>query len=75
MEFYEFRLFGWRASRQPVEKGAAIAVFTGWIGMVDTARLLLWVHRPRDILAGNLLGFAWLTTLMVALSYAESAVK
>lgn len=71
---YGFMAFlWWRSSRHPVEKGVAIAVFVGWIGMVNIARLVLGTHWLTDMLAGNLLGFAWLTTLIVALRQAETA--
>jgi undecaprenyl-diphosphatase len=60
-----------RASGSWLERLLAIGIFLVWTAMVDTARLALGSHWPSDVLAGFVIGLAWLTTIIVALRRAE----
>jgi membrane-associated phospholipid phosphatase len=63
-----------RASQRWLERLLAIGIYIIWTALVCTARLALGSHWPSDILAGLVIGLAWLTTIIVALRLAERAV-
>ena len=49
----------------------AIGIFLVWTTLVDTACLALGSHWPSDVLAGFVIGLAWLATIIFALRRAE----
>lgn len=60
-----------RASRSWLERILAIGAFIIWTTLVGTARLALGAHWPSDVLAGFVIGLAWLTTVIITLRRAE----
>lgn len=64
--------YGWiRASRSRVEQALALLSVVALTALVGISRVRMGVHWPSDIVAGTLLGAAWLAVLVVALRRAE----
>ncbi|HEX7119916.1 MAG TPA: phosphatase PAP2 family protein [Longimicrobiales bacterium] len=71
---YGMLAFLWgRSSTSTAERALAAALATTTVLLVVIGRLRMGVHWPSDIVAGALLGIAWLTALALALSRAERA--
>ena len=60
-----------RASRSRVEQALALLSVVALTALVGVSRVRMGVHWPSDIVAGTLLGAAWLAVLVVALRRAE----
>jgi undecaprenyl-diphosphatase len=60
-----------RASRNPIEKALAIAVFAIIALGTPFGRVRMGVHWPTDVLGGWIIAGTWLTFLLVALRKAE----
>lgn len=63
------------ASRSWVERTIVVLLALVLVVVVGMARLALGTHWPSDLLAGALIGLAWLTTVIVALRRAEAKGK
>lgn len=69
---YGLLAFLWvRASRSWLERIIAVVVYLVWTTLVCLSRLALGSHWPSDILAGSVIGLAWLATLIVAFQRAQ----
>lgn len=60
------------ASRRRLERGLAITLCALLVVIVGLSRIRLGAHWPSDVVAGAILGGAWLAVLIVALRRAES---
>lgn len=73
---YGILAFLWaRSSDRRAERLLALTLATIFIALVMYGRLRMGVHWPSDVLAGALIGAAWLGFLIVALRRAERAVE
>ncbi len=64
---YGFLAYLWiRSSRNIAEKAVAIALATVLIVLVSLARVRLGAHWPSDIIAGAVLGMAWVSIVIIA---------
>jgi undecaprenyl-diphosphatase len=61
----------WERSRSPVERGVIVILTFVWCGVCGVARVRLGTHWPSDVVAGAVLGVAWLLCVIVALRRAE----
>lgn len=69
---YGLLAFAWvRASRSMVEKALAILLVAAWCAAAGYARVRLGTHWPSDVIAGALIGAAWLITVLFALRRGE----
>ena len=62
-----------RASRSTIERALIVVLTAALLGVTGWARVRLGAHWPSDILAGYLIGAAWLASVIVALRQAERA--
>ncbi len=62
-----------RSSRSRIEQAFALLLLTALSAAVGYARLRMGTHWPSDIIAGTLIGVAWLATVAAALDRAENA--
>lgn len=70
---YGLLLFLWfRRSRSRVERLLIVLLWAALVAVVGIARLRLGVHWPSDVIAGSLVGAAWLAALVAALRGAET---
>lgn len=63
-----------RRSRSLTEQILAALLCLIWVSLVSLARVRLGTHWPSDIIAGGIIGAAWLTVVIVALNRAEQKV-
>lgn len=71
---YGFLLYlGLRSSRSLIERVVLWILFAGFVVLTAVARLRLGSHWPTDVVAGALLGAAWLATLILAMRVIERA--
>ena len=71
-----YGLLAWlwaRSSRSTAERILVVLLLSALLLIVGWARLRLGTHWPSDVLAGYVIGGAWLTTVITALRRAESA--
>lgn len=74
MSLYGLFVYLWaRASSRWTERLFALTLLAVIVCGVGLARLRLGAHWPSDIVAGALIGAAWLLTIIVALRRAEAA--
>ena len=59
------------ASRSWIERIIVVILLLGWVSLIGLARVRLGSHWPSDVIAGGVLGVAWLTVVVVALKRAE----
>lgn len=64
----------WRSSRSAGERALCVVVVTAVVALTCLGRVRLGTHWPSDIIAGILIGLAWLAGLAVAALVAERAV-
>jgi membrane-associated phospholipid phosphatase len=70
---YGLLLFLWfRRSGSWLERLLIVLLWAALVALVGLARLRLGVHWPSDVIAGSLIGVAWLATLIAALRSAEA---
>ncbi|MDX1530494.1 MAG: phosphatase PAP2 family protein [Rhodothermales bacterium] len=65
--------FWWRASGSWAERALIVLAVGAGYSMTSVARVRLGTHWPSDIVAGTVIGAAWLAGLLVALWLAERA--
>lgn len=63
----------WRSSRSPVERALCVVVVTAVVALTCLGRVRLGTHWPSDVVAGLLIGLAWLAGLVVAVAAAEAS--
>lgn len=71
-----YGLLAWiwaRASRSPAERIVAVGIAVLILAFVMLGRLRMGVHWPSDVVAGVLMGGAWLSVLVAALWRADAA--
>ena len=71
-----YGLLAWqwaRASRSGVERLLVVLILTALVGVTGAARVRLGSHWPSDVLAGFVVGAAWVGVVIVALGRAEQA--
>jgi len=61
-----------RATRSRSERAVAVLLLLALVAVVGLARLRLGAHWPSDIVAGALIGAAWLASVIAALRAAEA---
>ncbi len=61
----------WERSRSGAERAIIVLVTLAWCGVVGVARVRLGSHWPSDVIAGAILGVAWLPCAVLALRRAE----
>src|SRR5688500_1575674 len=61
----------WERSRSGAERVIIVLVTLAWCGVVGVARVRLGSHWPSDVIAGAILGVAWLPCAVLALRRAE----
>ena len=57
----------WRASRSWVERMTAVVLLVALIALTGLARVRLGTHWPSDVIAGFVIGVAWLAVVLRAL--------
>ncbi len=73
VSLYGFLVYLWaRETRSRAERAFAVLCFTAVLGVVALSRLSLGAHWPSDVLAGAVIGAAWLALLVAALRRAEA---
>lgn len=73
---YGFVAYLWvRASHSWLERLLVIGLCCIWTALVGTSRLTLGSHWPSDVLAGGVIGLAWLATIIIALRRAEQRLR
>jgi undecaprenyl-diphosphatase len=63
------------ASRSWVERILVVLLLLAWISIIGTARVRLGSHWPSDVIAGGVLGIAWLAVVILALRRGESGAE
>jgi membrane-associated phospholipid phosphatase len=63
----------WRASRSWLERAAAAILLVALIALTGIARVRLGTHWPSDIIAGFVIGVAWLAVVLRALHASRNA--
>lgn len=73
---YGFLAYLWiRSSRSAVEKGLAVVLVALLTSLVSLARVRLGSHWPSDIIAGAVIGVAWLSVVILAYRGVAGATK
>jgi len=71
---YGLLLYLWlRRSGSALERVLGVAAWLALVVVVGVARLRMGAHWPSDVIAGSLVGVAWLVALLVALRRGEAA--
>jgi undecaprenyl-diphosphatase len=70
-----YGLLAWlwiRASRSPAERTLVVILLAVLLLTVGWARVRLGAHWPSDVLAGYVIGLAWLSTVITSLRRRET---
>lgn len=68
-----FLFYLWmRASKSWIERGIALLLLAVLTAAVGLSRVRMGTHWPSDVIAGTVIGTAWLVTIAVALHRAEA---
>jgi undecaprenyl-diphosphatase len=72
LSVYGLLAFAWcRRSTSLPERTLVVLLTAAWCGAAGFARVRLGSHWPSDVIAGAMLGTAWLIVLILALRQAE----